>query len=50
MHVEFVLGGEDMLMHCLKNEKPLKIGTDVSLNLQNETASFGWLLIGTRIS
>jgi hypothetical protein len=45
MHVKFILGGEDMLMHCLKNDKPLKIGTDGSLNLQKETASFGWLLI-----
>jgi hypothetical protein len=37
-----------MLMHCLKNDKPLKIGTDGSLNLQKETASFGWLLIGNQ--
>jgi hypothetical protein len=46
MHIEFVLGSKDMLMHCLKNDKPLKIGTDGSLNLWEETASFGWLLIG----
>jgi hypothetical protein len=48
MHVEFVPGGKDMLMHCLKNDKPLKIGTDGSLNLRKETASFGWLLIGNQ--
>jgi hypothetical protein len=48
MHVEFVPGGEDMLMHSLKNDKPLKIGTDGSLNLRKETASFGWLLIGNQ--
>jgi hypothetical protein len=48
MHVEFIPGGEDMLMHCLKNDKPLKIGTDGSLNLWKETASFGWLLIGNQ--
>jgi hypothetical protein len=48
MHVKFVPGSEDMLMHCLKNDKPLKIGTDGSLNLRKETASFGWLLIGNQ--
>jgi hypothetical protein len=49
MHIEFVLGGEDILKHCLKNDKPLQIG-DKSLNLWKETASFGWLLIGIRMS
>jgi hypothetical protein len=48
MHVKFILGGEDMLMHCLKNDKTLKIGTDGSFNLRKETASFGWLLIGNK--
>jgi hypothetical protein len=43
--LEFVPGGKDILMHCLKNDKPLKIGTDGSLNLRKGTASFGWLLI-----
>jgi hypothetical protein len=32
----------------LKNEKPLKIRKDGSLNLWKETASFGWLLIGNQ--
>jgi hypothetical protein len=40
MQVEFIPGGKDMLKHCLKNHKPLKIRTDGSLNLQKETASF----------
>jgi hypothetical protein len=48
MHVKFILGGEDMLMHCLKHDKPLKIGADGSLNLWKETASFRWLLIGNQ--
>jgi hypothetical protein len=48
MHIEFIPGGEDMLMHSLKNDKPLKVGTDVSFNLWKETASFGWLLIGNQ--
>jgi hypothetical protein len=48
MDVKFVPGSKDMLMHCLKNDKPLKIGTDESLNLWKETASFGWLLIGNQ--
>jgi hypothetical protein len=48
MHIEFVPGGEDILKHCLKNDKPLKIETDGSLNLRKETASFGWLLIGNQ--
>jgi hypothetical protein len=33
MHVEFVPGGEDMLKHCLENNRSLKIGTDGSVNL-----------------
>ncbi len=41
MHIKFVLQGEDILKHCLKNEKPLKIRKDGSLNLWKETASFG---------
>ncbi len=48
MHVKFVPGGEAMLKHCLKNNKTLKIGTNGSLNLRKETASFGWLLIGNQ--
>jgi hypothetical protein len=48
MHIEFVPGGKDMLMHCFKNDKALKIGTDGSLNLRKETASFGWLPIGNQ--
>jgi hypothetical protein len=48
MHIKFVPGGKDILKHCLKNDKPLKIGTDGSLNLQKESASFGWLLIGNQ--
>jgi hypothetical protein len=48
MHVKFVPGGKDILKHCLKNDKPLKIGTDGSLNLWKETASFGWFLIGNQ--
>jgi hypothetical protein len=37
-----------MLKHCLENNRSLKIGTDGSVNLQQETASFGWLLIGNQ--
>jgi hypothetical protein len=48
MHVKFVPGSEAMQKHCLKNNKTLKIGTDGSLNLQKETASIGWLLIGNQ--
>ncbi len=48
MHVEFVLGREQMLKHCLANSKILKIGTDSSFNMRIETASFGWLLIGNQ--
>jgi hypothetical protein len=48
MHVELVPGGKDILKHCLTNDKPLKIGTDGSLTLRKETASFGWLLIGNK--
>jgi hypothetical protein len=48
MHVEFIPGGEDMLKHCLENNRSLKIGTDGSVNLRQETASFGWLLIGNQ--
>ena len=33
MHVEFVPGGEDMLKHCLENNRSLKIGTDGYVNL-----------------
>jgi hypothetical protein len=36
MHIEFVPGGQDILKHCLKNDKPLKIGTDRSLNLRRK--------------
>jgi hypothetical protein len=46
MQVEFIPCGKDMLKHCLKTDKPLKIRTDGSLNLRKEMASFGWLLIG----
>jgi hypothetical protein len=47
MHIEFVLGGEQMLKYCLENNKILKCGTNGSLCLKMEMASFGWLLIGT---
>jgi hypothetical protein len=43
MHIEFVLGGEDILKHCLTNDKPLNIRIDRSLNLWKETASF-WMV------
>jgi hypothetical protein len=33
MHVEFIPGGEDMLKHCLENNRSLKIGIDGSVNL-----------------
>jgi hypothetical protein len=33
---------------CLANNKILKIGTDGSVNLRKEMASFGWLLIGNK--
>jgi hypothetical protein len=46
MHIEFVPGGRWMLKHCLENNCLLKTGKDGSFFLQNETASFGWLLIG----
>jgi hypothetical protein len=46
MHIEFVLGGEQMLKYCLENNKILKCGTNGSLCLKMEMASFGWLLIG----
>jgi hypothetical protein len=48
MHVEFVPGGEQMLKHCLANNKILKIGTNGSFNMRIETASFGWPLIGNQ--
>jgi hypothetical protein len=48
MHIEFVPGGEQMLKHCLTNNKILKIGTNGSFNMRIETASFGWLLIGNQ--
>jgi hypothetical protein len=48
MQYEFVPGGEQTLKHCLANNKILKIGTDGSVNLRKETASFGWLLIGNK--
>jgi hypothetical protein len=48
MHVEVVPGREQMLKHCLVNNMILKIGTDGSVNLRKETASFGWLLIGNK--
>ncbi len=48
MQIKFVPSSKDMLKHCLKNDKPLKIGTDGSLNLWKETGSFGWLLIGNQ--
>jgi hypothetical protein len=48
MQFEFVPGGERTLKHCLENNKILKIGTDGSVNLGKETASFGWLLIGNK--
>jgi hypothetical protein len=46
MHIEFALGGKQMLKYCLENNKILKCGTDGSLCLMKEMASFGWLLIG----
>jgi hypothetical protein len=48
MHIKFVLGGKDILKHCLQNDKPQKIRRDGSLNLWKETASFGWVLIGNQ--
>jgi hypothetical protein len=48
MQYEFVPGGEQPLKHCLANNKILKIGTNGSVNLRKETASFGWLLIGNK--
>jgi hypothetical protein len=48
MHIELVPGREQMLKHCLANDKILKIGTDGSMNLQKGMASFGWLLIGNQ--
>jgi hypothetical protein len=48
MQYEFVLGGEQTLKHCLANNKILKIGTNGSVNLRKEMASFGWLLIGNK--
>jgi hypothetical protein len=48
MHFEFTQGGEQMLKHCLANDRILKIGIDGSLNLWKETASFGGLLIGNK--
>jgi hypothetical protein len=48
MHFESTPGGEQMLKHCLANDRILKIGSDGSLNLRKETASFGWLLIGNK--
>jgi hypothetical protein len=48
MQYEFVPGGEQTLKHCLANNKILKIGTNGSVNLRKEMASFGWLLIGNK--
>jgi hypothetical protein len=48
MQYKFVLGGEQTLKHCLANNRILKIGTNGSVNLRKETASFGWLLIGNK--
>ena len=42
MHVEFAPGGEQMLKHCLENNKMLKIGTDGSFNLWNGNCFF-WM-------
>jgi hypothetical protein len=39
-------GGKQMLKYGLENNKILKCGTDGSLCLMKEMASFGWLLIG----
>jgi hypothetical protein len=48
MHVEFSPGGKCILKACLERNMVLKIGTDGSFFRGNETASFGWVLIGNQ--
>jgi hypothetical protein len=48
MHVNLTPGGEHILKACLERNMILKIGTDGSILRGNETASFGWVLIGNQ--
>jgi hypothetical protein len=48
MHYEFTLGGERILKACLEWDMILKIGTNRSVHMGKEMASFGWLLIGNQ--